>query len=212
MFLFTESGDGLSCGRIRACAGLKAVVEILRSGRPSGEKLELLQRLGILSLDPRQIRSLVTSFRASRQLDQRIDALVGTKGPSPVSPVPPDSGRQNSAGQHGADTGGGRPATYIDTPLLKVGDFVLELPLPGHYRVSNACFSIVAVSQTMVQFRDIADITAVIEVNLSGTRVVPGPEGATSGWENKCVWRFRADNESGQLTDFSVDHVEERCS
>jgi hypothetical protein len=69
-----------------AARDLKLAADILRSSRPADEKFDLLQRMGFLRLpdDRRELyEPLLTGFRASEQLDARIEALTAETGVTP---------------------------------------------------------------------------------------------------------------------------------
>ncbi len=65
-----------SFGKEKTERNLKLVVEILRSKREVSQKINLLQRLDILPPDPAPFASLLNSFKASSQLDQRIEEML----------------------------------------------------------------------------------------------------------------------------------------
>lgn len=82
-FMLFDKGE-LSFGQHKAARDLKAMVEILRSSQSLDEKRILLQRMSILP-PGNQFDSLITGFRASSHLDERIQALATATGVNPIT-------------------------------------------------------------------------------------------------------------------------------
>jgi len=82
-FFLSTKGPTLWFGRKKAARDLNLIVGILRSEKALEEKRSLLQRMGMLPPHPTGFSALLTSFKGSEQLDDRISALVRDTGVSP---------------------------------------------------------------------------------------------------------------------------------
>lgn len=82
-FLFTKAPE-LSFGRTEVAEDLRLIVDILRSKRSAEEKRSLLERLSALPLESEDLYlPLYTQFTASKQFDQRIQAVIDQAGVTP---------------------------------------------------------------------------------------------------------------------------------
>lgn len=75
-FLFSDSVRELSFGRQRVAADLPLAVEVLSSSKSPAEKADLLERMGILPSSTGRLMKVVTGFRPSAQLNERLRDLV----------------------------------------------------------------------------------------------------------------------------------------
>lgn len=84
IFLVSKGG-GVSFGKMRACENLPLAIEILRSSRPDSEKISLLQKLSVIpkGCEEGDFCKIVTNFKASHQLEDRINTLVEETGITP---------------------------------------------------------------------------------------------------------------------------------
>jgi hypothetical protein len=84
-FLYSKGGE-LSFGAVKVCKDLGLVVEVLRSKRTSEEKAALLERLSVLPQRKKAVSEpLLTNFKDSRQLEDRINAIVKSSGVKPTT-------------------------------------------------------------------------------------------------------------------------------